>query len=69
MAIKRPSGPKGNLILGSINQFSEDEPTFLLNSVKQHGDLVYFRLAHVHTYLLGHPDLIREVLVTQSRKF
>lgn len=69
MAIKRPSGPKGNLILGSINQFSEDEPTFLLNSVKQHGDLVYFRLAHVHTYLLGHPDLIREVLVTQSSKF
>jgi cytochrome P450 len=69
MAVKRPSGPKGNLILGSINQFSEDEPTFLLESVKQYGDLVYFRLAHVHTYLLGHPDLVREVLVTQSDKF
>ncbi len=69
MAVKRPSGPKGNLIMGSINQFSLDEPAFLLESVKQHGDLVYFRLAHVHTYLLGHPDLIREVLVTQSDKF
>jgi cytochrome P450 len=69
MAVKRPSGPKGNFLLGSINQFSEDEPKFLLKSVKQHGDLVYFRLAHLHTYLLGHPDLIREVLVTQSDKF
>lgn len=69
MAVKRPSGPQGNFLLGSINQFSEDEPTFLLESVKQFGDLVYFRLAHVHTYLLGHPDLIREVLVTQSDKF
>lgn len=69
MAVKRPSGPKGNFLLGSINQFSEDEPNFLLESVKQFGDLVYFRLAHVHTYLLGHPDLVREVLVTQSDKF
>ncbi|MAT99642.1 MAG: cytochrome P450 [Anaerolineaceae bacterium] len=69
MAIKRPSGPQGNFLLGSINQFSQDEPKFLLESVKQFGDLVYFRLAHVHTYLLGHPDLIREVLVTQSNKF
>ncbi len=69
MAVKRPSGPQGNFLLGSINQFSEDEPAFLLKSVKQYGDLVYFRLAHMHTYLLGHPDLIREVLVTQSDKF
>ena len=69
MAIKRPSGPKGNLILGNIAQFSEDEPNFLLDNVKKYGDIVYFRLAHVHTYLLGHPDLIREVLVTQSSKF
>jgi cytochrome P450 len=69
MAVKRPSGPPGSLILGSANQFSEDEPAFLLESVKKYGDLVYFRLAHMHTYLLGHPDLIREVLVTQSEKF
>ncbi len=69
MTIKRPSGPKGNLLLGNLPQFSEDEPTFLLENVKKYGDIVYFRLAHVHTYLLGHPDLIREVLVTQRHKF
>ena len=69
MAVKRPSGPQGSLIMGNASQFSEDEPTFLLESVKKYGDLVYFRLAHLHTYLVGHPDLIREVLVTQSDKF
>lgn len=69
MAVKRPSGPQGNFLLGNLTQFSEDEPTFLLESVKQHGDLVYFRLAHLHTYLMGHPDLVREVLVTQREKF
>lgn len=69
MAVKRPSGPQGNFLLGNIAQFSEDEPTFLLQSVKQHGDIVYFRLAHIHTYLMGHPDLVREVLVTQREKF
>lgn len=69
MAVKRPSGPQGNFLLGSINQFSEDQPVFLLESAKQYGDLVYVRLAHMHTYLVAHPDLIREVLVTQSDKF
>lgn len=69
MAVKRPSGPQGSFIMGSANQFRDDEPNFLLESVKQHGDLVYFRLANMHSYLLGHPDLIREVLVTQSDKF
>ncbi|MCC6605930.1 MAG: cytochrome P450 [Anaerolineae bacterium] len=69
MAVKRPSGPQGSLILGSANQFRDDEPNFLLENVKKHGDLVYFRLAHMHTYLVGHPDLVREVLVTQGDKF
>ncbi|MCA9900030.1 MAG: cytochrome P450 [Ardenticatenaceae bacterium] len=69
MAVKRPSGPKGALIMGNASQFSEDEPTFLLENVKKYGDLVYFRLAHLQTYLVAHPDLIREVLVTQSDKF
>jgi cytochrome P450 len=69
MAVKRPSGPQGSLILGSANQFRDDEPNFLLESVKKYGDLVYFRLAHMHTYLVGHPDLVREVLVTQGDKF
>ncbi len=69
MAVKRPSGPQGSLILGSANQFRDDEPNFLLESVKKYGDLVYFRLANMHTYLVGHPDLVREVLVTQGDKF
>ena len=69
MAVKRPSGPQGSLILGSANQFRDDEPNFLLESVKTYGDLVYFRLANMHTYLVGHPDLVREVLVTQGEKF
>ncbi|MEZ4593646.1 MAG: cytochrome P450 [Chloroflexota bacterium] len=55
--------------MGNVSQFSEDEPVFLLENVKKYGDLVYFRLAHLHTYLVAHPDLIREVLVTQSDKF
>ncbi|VAW37572.1 Cytochrome P450 hydroxylase, partial [hydrothermal vent metagenome] len=69
MGVKRPPGPQGNLIMGSIAQFGEDEPQFLLNNIKQFGKIVYFRLAYVHTYLLGDPELIRNVLVTQARKF
>ena len=70
MAVKRPSGPPtSSFILGNADQFREDEPEFLLENVKAYGDLVYFRLANMHTYLVGHPDFVREVLVTQSDKF
>lgn len=69
MAVKRPPGPQGNFIMGNIAQFSEDEPQFLLNNIKQYGKIVHFRLAYLHTYLLGDPELIREVLVTQASKF
>ncbi len=36
---------------------------------REYGDLPYFRLGPYHAYLVNHPDLIREVLVTQQANF
>ncbi len=69
MAIKRPPGPKGNLLMGSLNDFGKDQPQFLLDSILEYGDIVYMRMAHLHVYLLGHPDYVREVLVTKGKSF
>jgi cytochrome P450 len=69
MAIKRPPGPKGNFLLGVLNDFSDDQPQYLLDAIKEYGDIVHMRMAHLHVYLMGHPDFVREVLVSKSKSF
>ena len=39
MAIKRPPGPKGNFLLGTLNDFSKDQPQYLLDRIKEYGDI------------------------------
>ena len=36
---------------------------------RQYGDVVYIPLGRQHIYYVGHPDAIRDVLVTQQNKF
>ena len=42
---------------------------FLTKVARDYGDLPYFRLANQNVYLVNHPDLIREVLVTNQANF
>ncbi|MCL4266292.1 MAG: cytochrome P450 [Anaerolineae bacterium] len=69
MAIQRPPGPKGNFVVGSLRDFGANPPGFLQQLAQTYGSMVYFRLAHLHTYLLADSDYVREVLVTQADKF
>lgn len=48
-----------------------DPLEFFTRLAREHGDIVQFRLGdhEHHIYLLNHPDYIRDVLVTQDRKF
>jgi cytochrome P450 len=36
---------------------------------RQYGDISTFRAGPLRVYLLNHPDLIRDVLVTHNRRF
>ncbi len=40
-----------------------------LDALRAYGDIAFFRLFTVRAYVVNHPDLIREVLVTQREKF
>lgn len=69
MTIQRPPGPVGHFLVGNMREFGADQPDYLLNLAKEYRDIVHFRLAQYHIYLLANSDLVREVLVTQADTF
>ncbi len=68
-AAPRPPGPKNLPIVGNLHVFRADPVRFLLGTARDYGDLTYFRLGRQHVYLISHPDLIREILVTNQGNF
>ncbi len=66
---RRPPGPKNRPFVGQLPLFRRDAPGFLLRTAQLFGDVAYFRLGPRHIYLLNHPDLIKDVLVTRQHDF
>jgi cytochrome P450 len=62
MRTNYPPQPRPRFFSGHYFDFYQDQLTFLTNSAKNFGDIVYFRFFHVPIYLLNNPDLIEEVL-------
>ncbi len=62
MKINYPPHPKPRFLSGHYFDFYQDQLSFLTNSARNFGDIVYLRFFHVPIYLLNHPDLIEEVL-------
>ena len=65
----KPPGPKGRLLVGVLPEFRKDPAGFLETIARQYGDVVYIPLGRQHIYYVGHPDAIRDVLVTHQNKF
>jgi cytochrome P450 len=57
---------KGHWLTGSLRAFREDRLGFIQESARI-APIVRFRLGHRRIYLVSHPDLIAELLVTQGR--
>src|SRR3954471_14284500 len=58
----------GHFLLGNMREFNADTLRFLLDS-RQYGDLVTVRFGPIKLYILNHPDLIHEVLVSKASHF
>jgi len=63
-----PPGPKARPFFGLLPEFRRD-PLGLLERAAQYGDIARLQLGPVNFFMLNHPDLIEEVLVTQNRLF
>jgi cytochrome P450 len=56
-------------LLGGLPEYLKDAPRFLERLAREHGDVVFLRLGGQPIYLVNHPDIIRDVLVTHQAKF
>ena len=65
----RPPGPR-NILPGLwYVGFRRDPIRFFMRLAHQYGDIVYFHLGPQRVFLLNHPDLIRDILVTHDSNF
>lgn len=56
-------------MVGFLPEFRRRPNTFLEDFARRYGDIVYFKLGPQHTYLLSHPDYVKEVFVTRQANF
>lgn len=67
--VRRPPGPRQRYPGQFIIAMRRDPIAFFRNLAAEHGDIAYFEAGPGRLYFLNHPDLVREVLVTQSARF
>ena len=63
-----PPGPRGRLAANVI-RFRRDPLELFTSVAHEYGDVAHLRLGSEHLYLVSHPDLVREVLLTQGQSF
>ena len=62
------TSPKGG-ILGLLPELSHDALGLLTRCTREYGDLVRIRLGLTPAIIIGHPDLVEEVLVTRNHHY
>lgn len=65
----RPPGPRGRFLLGSLQEVNRDPLAAITRWARTYGDIVHFKLLNFNVFLLAHPDLVEQVLITQNRNF
>ncbi len=64
-----PPGPKSRIPFRYLRTMQRDPIPFLSRAAAEYGDAVFFRVGPQQIFLFNHPDLIRELLITQHRSF
>lgn len=62
-------GPRGDLLLGNLRAFRRDVLGLMMQSAREYGDVVRFRLGPFVVHLLNHPDHVEHVLQSGARNY
>jgi len=63
-----PPGPRSPLGVSEVLAFRKAPLAYLQDMSRRYGDIVHFRLGLKHAFLLNHPNLVQEFLVTHAGK-
>lgn len=69
VAALAPPGPKTLWPGGHMIAFRRDPLKFLSGLAREYGDVAQFRVGPQRAFLLSHPDLVRDMLVTHHDRF
>ena len=72
MAISHPQtppGPKGEPLIGNARAFVLEPLEYLRRCAQEYGDVMQIHLGTTAIYMVSHPDLIEQVLVTRNKKY
>src|SRR5512132_2968976 len=64
-----PPGPVARFPGHMLIEFARRRLPFMVESTRKYGDIVFFKVGNERIYLFNHPDLIRDVLVTNQKNF
>lgn len=67
--ITYPPGPRSVIPGRALLAMRRDPLSFLTHIARNYGDIAHFKFGPQHVFLLNHPDLIKDVLVTHHRRF
>jgi hypothetical protein len=64
-----PPGPRSVIPFRYLRTLQRDPIPFFAGIARKYGDAAQFHVGPQQIFLFNHPDLIRELLVTQHRSF
>lgn len=64
-----PPGPRARYFGEHVVALARDRLGFICRVAREHGDIAHVRIGSRHLFVVNHPDLIRDVLVTHNRNF
>jgi len=64
-----PPGPKRVVPFSGLITYRRGPLPYFQNLAKQYGDISYFKIGPQEAFFLNHPDLIRDLLVTNNQNF
>lgn len=68
MTLPQPAIIPGRFLTGSMREFKQNTLQFILDA-RQYGDFVKFYFGPFPVYIVNHPDLVHDILVTRAASY
>jgi cytochrome P450 len=61
--------PRGSRFFGHVPQMARDPLTFFTEAVRQHGDVIMLAIGGSRSYLVAHPDQVKQILQDEYQRY